>query len=239
MFYIREVETNQPDLHPRLDELVNKHLQHVFRKPPAQPTREAFQRLQQFAKGKSRPWILDTGCGIGESSATLAKRNPDAWVIGVDQSFKRLDQAERVVEELPENLTLLRADLIDLWLLAAQAGWRFEQVYLLYPNPWPKSEHFQRRWHGHAIWPFLLATANQLELRSNWQLYLQEFARAVELSTGVLPVVEPWLPDPPITAFERKYHQAGQALWRLQADVSGFQLNSAFLPDNQEDQHQA
>lgn len=239
MFYIRSVESNQTELHPRLDEMVLRHVQHAYKRPPSAPTRAAFEQLQAEAPRRSSNRILDTGCGTGESSASLAKAHPDSWVIGVDRSYKRLDQAGRVVEALPENLTLLRADLVDFWLLAAQAGWRFDKVYLLFPNPWPKSEHLQRRWHGHAIWPYLLATSAQIELRSNWELYLQEFARALELSLGSKPDVEDWQPDVPISAFERKYSVAGQSLWRLQADVSAFSLSEHFLSDNQDQQQQA
>ena len=49
----------------------------------------------------------------------------------------------------PKNLFLVRAELTDFWMLVArQSDWLVAKHYLLYPNPYPKSKHLQRRWHG-------------------------------------------------------------------------------------------
>ncbi|HEY9841249.1 MAG: tRNA (guanosine(46)-N(7))-methyltransferase TrmB [Candidatus Sericytochromatia bacterium] len=217
MFQIRQVESNQTDVHPRLSEVVRRHLQHAYRRPPAEHTREAFARLDPPA---GVPWLLDGGCGNGESSVRLAQAFPEAWVLGVDRSAARLEQGQRLHEPLPPNLCLLRADLVDLVLMARDAGWRCATLYLLYPNPWPKAEHLQRRWHGHAVFPLLLQLADQLELRSNWELYLQEFALALELTGRPRPEIESWQPQQPVSAFERKYLLAGQPLYRLRSDLN-------------------
>lgn len=208
MFQVHEVLSNQTDLHPRLDDVVTRHLEHAFRRPIGEPTRAACVDLAYPA---DRPRLLDGCCGLGESSWRLAKARPDAWVLGIDKSADRLERAEA---ERPTNLRLLRADLVDFALLARERGWSFEALNLFYPNPWPKSEHFQRRWHGHAVFPTLLELAPRIELRSNWEIYLREFARALSLA-GWEARVEDWNPPEPETAFERKYQKAGQPLYRL------------------------
>jgi tRNA (guanine-N7-)-methyltransferase len=93
-----------------------------------------------------------------------------------------------------------------------------KKVYLLYPNPSPKPEHLKRRWHAHPIFPTLLACAETLELRTNWAIYAQEFALALQ-SCGWRAVQEP-LPlaqalSAPISNFEAKYAASGHALWRV------------------------
>ncbi|MFP4263935.1 MAG: SAM-dependent methyltransferase, partial [Halomonas sp.] len=88
--------------------------------------------------------------------------------------------------------------------------------YLLYPNPYPKAAHLKLRWHGHPVLPFILALGGRLELRSNWRLYLEEFALGVAQATGVVGEVESLDPAGEyLTPFEQKYHASGQALWRL------------------------
>ncbi len=117
---------------------------------------------------------------------------------------------------MPDNALLVRADLVDFWRLALEAGWAPERHYLLYPNPYPKSAHLKMRWHGHPVFPTLLALGGRLELRSNWQLYVEEFAQAVNIVTGQAASVTALQPNGDyLTPFEAKYDQSGQTLWRL------------------------
>jgi len=140
-------------------------------------------------------------------------------VVGVDQSAVRLDRATRRFETLPDNLLLLRADCAGLWRLMAGEGWQLHRHQILYPNPWPKSAHLKRRWHGHPVWPTLLSLGGELEMRSNWPLYLQEVQAALKIS-GIQATLFA-LPEQhePLTDFEEKYQASGQLNWRLTASL--------------------
>ena len=212
MFDVRAVTSNQNGLHPRLDEYVLKHAKTLFQRPENHLQREIRTRLSPLILS-SEQIILDTGCGKGESSFFLAEKFPNHLILAIDKSAARL---EFVRKTRPSNLEIIRTDLIDFWLVAQQNNWRFEQTYLLYPNPWPKSEHAKKRWHMHAVFPSILACTTFLELRSNWAIYVQEFARAIELITEQNPGYTTFVPQTPITAFERKYILDGQELYQLQ-----------------------
>lgn len=213
----REVQSNQEGLHPDLEKVVRRHLSSSWRAPLADFDREAFALAQAWrqSRGMDRPLMLDSGCGTGRSSVHLALANPEALVIGVDQSADRLAKAERRFAPLPENLLLLRSDCAGLWRLMVDAGWRLARHQVLYPNPWPKSAHLKRRWHGHPVWPAVLALGGELELRSNWPVYLEEVKVALGLS-DYQAVIES-LPEgfEPVTDFEEKYQASGQVNWRL------------------------
>ena len=217
----RSVTTNQTSIHDDLDRVVRRHLQHPWRAPIADHDVQAFRRLQQWrdAQGSERPLMLDSGCGTGRSSRALASQNPNALVVGVDQSAVRLDRATRRFEILPDNLLLLRADCAGLWRLMAGEGWQLLRHQILYPNPWPKSAHLKRRWHGHPVWPTLLSLGGELEMRSNWPLYLQEVQAALQIS-GIQATLSA-LPEQrePLTDFEEKYQASGQLNWRLTASL--------------------
>ena len=217
----RSVTTNQTSIHDDLDRVVRRHLQHPWRAPIADHDVQAFRRLQQWrdAQGSERPLMLDSGCGTGRSSRALASQNPNALVVGVDQSAVRLDRATRRFETLPDNLLLLRADCAGLWRLTAGEGWQLHRHQILYPNPWPKSAHLKRRWHGHPVWPTLLSLGGELEMRSNWPLYLQEVQAALKIS-GIQATLSA-LPEQhePLTDFEEKYQASGQLNWRLTASL--------------------
>ncbi|AKJ30564.1 tRNA(guanine46-N7-)-methyltransferase [Caldimonas brevitalea] len=198
--------------------MVDRHLNTRFQRPVAPYNHAAFEQLCRHWDGRS-PLVLDSACGTGESSAALAARHPEALVIGVDQSAQRLARGQRKLDATaaPRNLLLLRADATDLWALMAAHGLRLARHYLLYPNPWPKAEHLQRRWHGHPRLPDLLALGGALELRSNWALYAEEFAWALRRA-GWQAEVEPVPPEgPALTPFELKYRASGHVLWRVRA----------------------
>lgn len=205
----------QQRLHDGLAVRLERHLREPFRKPYAPWNREAFERSLDGWGGRA-PLILDAGCGVGHSTIELARRYPDHYVIGVDQSADRLARRKPYPQALwPDNLCFVRADLVDYWRLCLEAGLRLAQHHVLYPNPWPKIGHLGRRWHAHPVFPWLLALGGQLECRSNWSVYAEEFAFAAGWALGRQVIVEPWVADSPLTPFERKYRDSGQPLYRV------------------------
>lgn len=214
------ISSAQTGVHEQLASLVARHAAHPFRKPVADYNLRAFEAsMDAWRVAGQAPLILDTGCGVGLSTLHLASQYPDHFVIGIDQSADRLARHTHWDGPEPANLCFVRADLVDYWRLALQAGVRPARHYLLYPNPWPKIGHLARRWQGHAVFPAIVALGGQIECRSNWRIYVEEFAAALSQLSGQRIQAEAWTPESPITPFERKYLASGHALWRCQADL--------------------
>ena len=210
----KTVNSNQTDLHSKLKRNVLRHLGHPFQRPIPDYSLQVFEQAQERVEQHKGPLIFDSFCGVGESTVAIAKANPDALVIGLDKSLHRLNKHDQHYQESGvDNYLLLRADTDDFWRLALDANWQLAQHFLLYPNPWPKSSHLQRRCHGSPLFPTLLSLGGLLELRSNWKLYIEEFVYALQLAKQQA-AVEPYQPETPITPFERKYLGASQDLWR-------------------------
>jgi len=189
-----------------------------------------------------RAVILDSGCGTGESTIHIARRFPGIPVIGIDKSCARLDKAgnpsQTAGDDVPQNAFWIRAELLDFWRLAlehVQAGeWTIPYHAVYYPNPWPKQSEATRRFHMHPIFPTLLALGKTIELRTNWEIYAREFAEAARIvlsanaentdNDGTVITApanahitcEAFDPASPETAFERKYKEARQTLWRVE-----------------------
>lgn len=221
MYEARPVTTNQNGPHDDTVATVRRHLNSEFLKPIQAHNQKAFDDINEQVAQWRGPLILDSCCGVGESTAWLAEQHPEAMVIGVDKSAHRLERHSHYQSsDQGQRYWVVRADLMDFWRLARQANWQLQQHCLFYPNPWPKSAHLARRWHGSPVWKDLVALGGQLQVRSNWSLYLLEVAQALQIS-GHQAMVS-LLPEnsEPVTPFERKYQNSGQALWQLHANLA-------------------
>lgn len=209
----KPIVTNQTGIHEKLEEIVEKHLSHPFQKPYQAHTQEAFEQINKIVQAFDGEIILDSCCGVGQSTRILAERHPDALVIGVDKSAHRI--SKNVEHDYKgDNYHLIRADLNDFYRLVKAANWPITKHYILYPNPWPKSKHVQRRWHGSAVFPVLITIGEQIVLRSNWRLYLEEFQLAADVA-GMMGTLSEVADLTPLTPFEAKYQASGQQCWQL------------------------
>ena len=235
----RSVTSNQESVHKDLAKIVRKYARTQYMRPIALHTQEAFDEAREKICTWDRrsdiasiPVVLDSGCCTGESTIHLARKFPDCAVIGIDKSEARVGKGfgarNADAEGIPPNAFWIRAELLDFWRLVLDSHWdvRYHAVY--YPNPWPKQSEGTRRFHMHPIFPTMMQLAPVTELRTNWEIYAQEFRDAVnilgeesrsipelESLRGIRAELSPLQPDSPETAFERKYAAAGQPLWRV------------------------
>lgn len=224
LYQAKAVTSNQTGPHEKLKKLVTRHLLHEFKRPYPDFSLAAFDEAETWIqqhriKQHQRPIIFDSYCGVGESTVELASRHPEASVIGLDKSLHRLSKHDDHYRHSGiDNYYLLRADVDDFWRLAHNHGWQLERHYLLYPNPWPKSSHVKRRCHGSPLFSTLLGLGGRIELRSNWPIYVEEFAQALTIA-GHPSQAQQFCPEHATTPFERKYQLAQQPLWRCICEI--------------------
>lgn len=208
------------EVHEKLSEIVERHIISLglFEEHSnvARHTQEAFEEalafVDEFYRKKDimeqnpgdKLVILDSGCGKGLSTFTIASQYPDIPVIGVDRSINRLSKSDifnkndadndnhnnNGSDNVPRNALLLRAELANFWtLVVKESDWVVHSHYILYPNPYPKAKHVGRRWHGHPIFPYMLVLGGSVKVRSNWHIYCEETKLAAE---AALPFFPPW-----------------------------------------------
>jgi len=211
----RPIHSAQTAPHPRLQAVLERHRDSIWQAPVHAPTRKAFDRLRRELAAEPRSIVLDSGCGTGQSTMSLATHHPDDWVVGVDQSAARLSRLAPTGYARQGNAFFVRAELASFWRLFVDAGFSAQRHFLLYPNPWPKAAQLGRRWHGHPVFPTLMRSAATFELRSNWRVYAEEFAHALQFAGHAEASVAAFEAHEPLSPFERKYRDSGHALWRV------------------------
>jgi trans-aconitate 2-methyltransferase len=92
----------------------NPDLYLAFENERTQPSRDLIARIDL-----SHPkWIIDIGCGPGNSTRVLRERWPDATVHGLDSSPEMIEKARLAYPEKE-------------WILADAASWQSERLYSL------------------------------------------------------------------------------------------------------------
>lgn len=177
---------------------------------------KAYGVLTRALAEEPRPLVLDSFCGTGHSTIALAERHREHLIVGIDKSAHRLSKNPGGASD---NYLLLQANCEDIWYLLARDELQPDYHYLLYPNPWPKAAHLQRRIHGHASFPLLLQLGGQLELRSNWQVYVEEFGVALHLAGYRGRISQLAEGETDLSLFEQKYRRSGHELWSYTASI--------------------
>ena len=87
---------------------------------------------------------LEIGFGGGEHMAAQAGRRPDLLILGAEPFLNGVASAVRHVEEQAlANVRILHGDARALMMALPDAC--LDRVFILFPDPWPKTRHHKRR----------------------------------------------------------------------------------------------
>src|SRR5437773_7704422 len=93
--------------------------------------------------GRRAPLHVDLGCGDGSFLCALAQRLPDKNFLGIERLSARIRSSARKAASLGNvRLLQMESSYAVRYLLPAES---VETFYLLFPDPWPKRRHHQRR----------------------------------------------------------------------------------------------
>ncbi|MCF6185817.1 MAG: tRNA (guanosine(46)-N7)-methyltransferase TrmB [Bacteroidales bacterium] len=118
----------------------NETFEHLF-----QPSAKEMYEKDFFLKGKwgenffknNNPIILEVGCGKGEYTVGLAKKNPDKNFIGIDIKGPRLWRGSKTVkEENLKNVAFIRNKVEFLSSFFAEN--EINEIWITFPDPQPK-----------------------------------------------------------------------------------------------------
>lgn len=88
-------------------------------------------------------WIIEIGMGKGQMITKLAFQNPENKFLGVEKFPSAAVKSLKYVQNYNlENFFILICDAKDLlsWI-----NGKTKEIWLTFPDPWPKKKHYKRR----------------------------------------------------------------------------------------------
>lgn len=112
-----------------------------------------FDPKSLFSRGPSEVW-LEIGFGSGEHLVHQARAHPNKGFIGCEPYVNGVASLVRAIDDQGlTNIRIYADDVGDLFDHLATAS--IARVYLLFPDPWPKTRHHKRRLINAANLDFL------------------------------------------------------------------------------------
>jgi tRNA (guanine-N7-)-methyltransferase len=173
--------------------------------------------------GRSAPRCAEIGFGNGENLLALAARHPERDYLGIEVHRPGVGRLLLGLEALKlNNVRVICRDTVEV-LEQNLPPACFEEILVLFPDPWPKKRHHKRRL---IQGPFVRALADHLcpggtlQLATDWQPYAESMLTVLS-AEPLLRNLAPaggFAPSPrerTETRFERRGARLGHAVWDL------------------------
>ena len=154
-------------------------------------------------------FVCEIGCGHGHFLAAYAAAHPDRLCVGLDFSGERIDRAVRKRD---------RAKLANLYFIQAESGvfldalpqkTTFSDLFVLFPDPWPKRRHQKNRLLQPEFLQVVAKRAGQgarLCFRTDYEPYFRDTETLIAGHADWEITGEPW-PFEHVTVFQSRAAQ--------------------------------
>lgn len=171
------------------------------------------------AFGRIAPTILEIGCGMGETTASIAATTPQNNYLGIEVHTPGVGNLlkEISIRELT-NLRLIQHDAVDVVQHMLAPG-TLAGIHIFFPDPWPKKRQQKRRL---IQAPFVALLASRLEpggylhCATDWEEYAEQMLEVLNGEAILENISEGFSPRPgyrPQTKFETRGLKLGHGVW--------------------------
>ena len=136
--------------------------------------------------------VLEIGSGHGHFLVRYATEHPQKLCLGVDLIGERIVRArKKATRGKLTNCHFIRAEAREL-IEALPLGVTLTEVWVLFPDPWPKKRHHKNRILQPAFFEFLAERTGK-----GTRLYFRtDHAEYFQWVVAVMPKVKSWQVDP-------------------------------------------
>lgn len=171
--------------------------------------------------GRAAPLVLEIGSGMGETTAEIARAQPDTDFLAVEVHGPGVGSLlNRIEAEKLANLCVIRHDAVEV-LENMIADTSLAGIHLFFPDPWPKKRHHKRR----LVQPAFVALATRklvpggyLHAATDWPDYAAQMLAVFSAEPLLVNAASGYAPRPayrPLTKFERRGLGLGHAVHDL------------------------
>ena len=140
--------------------------------------------------------ILEIGFGAGEHVRFLAKSNPKSTIIGAEPFMNGVASLLSAITDEKTNRLLDEYKNIRIWAddvrdFLRKTDSRFEQIWILHPDPWPKARHEKRRLLSaeflNTLSKYLTANGEIIIGTDHWEYFdwILEQIKSTDLTTTI------------------------------------------------------
>lgn len=142
---------------------------------------------------KSQPLVLEIGFGMGENLIHQAQLHPEWNFLGIDVHEPGLGACCQLCRlNAIDNVRLMATDVTDVLKEVIQTP-ALSQVFILFPDPWPKKKHHKRRMiqvDFIALIAKRLQANGLLHIMTDWAEYAEHIRSVMQQSTEFRDVSE-------------------------------------------------
>ena len=169
--------------------------------------------------GRQAPRILEIGCGMGETTATIAAAQPQNDYLGIEVHTPGVGSLlkEIATREL-SNLRVIQHDAVEV-VRDMLAPTSLSGIHIFFPDPWPKKRQQKRRLVQPEFIKLLaarLTPGGYLHCATDWEDYAIQMLAVLSGETLLLNMAKGFTPRPPYrpqTKFESRGLRLGHGVW--------------------------
>lgn len=165
--------------------------------------------------GNNNPTVIEIGFGNGVFLLRNARENPCINFLGIEVYLPGICHLLTELAQQPlDNVKILQADAAAI-LKQHIAPASVDAIYILFPDPWPKTRHHKRRLIQLDFCCLLkdkLKVGGELHLATDWQ----DYARHMQQTVAQVPALQPIQDSQfPIHICTTKFAARGQRLGHI------------------------
>lgn len=158
---------------------------------------------------REAPVLVEIGPGKGEFLIELARQRPEASVLGLEYKNKRARWiAQKVLREDLPNVRVMPCEALGFLESLAPAE-SVEELWINFPDPWPKRRHRRRRLFQRSFVETVLRVLKPggfLTAVTDHQEYGAQILTVLELTPQLTNTLGPWRTVPWLEGYIRTIH---------------------------------
>ena len=173
------------------------------------------------AFGRTAPKILEIGFGMGDSTAAIAKANPQNDYLCLEVHTPGVGNLLKVIgEQQITNIRIIQHDAVEVLrdMIGSDA---LDGVHIFFPDPWHKARHNKRRLIQSPFVAGLmekLKSGGYIHVATDWQDYAEQVLAVLSAEPRLVNTAGDYAPRPdyrPLTKFEKRGINLGHGVWDL------------------------